>query len=242
MRLRPLFIFVLLTLAFAGSVLAQSVVVTPRKVTYRRPKPMMDFKKTFVVTYPKVKAATPAVSRKIEAALSYEKEFDFTLAEEMKDLQWLEEASYEVVHNANGLLCVGLSISGTGAYPSGTTHYVTVDTKTGAKVTSEMVLTNTAPLVARLKKMQDDEVKAAKIEIKKDPDAAEGVDSFFESTNFTAEELKTFKIDSKGVTFLYDYGFPHVIQALQPPGEYFVSWSEMKKFVKPGSVFEKLAK
>jgi len=35
-----------------------------------------------------------------------------------------------------------------------------------------------------------------------------------------------------GVTFLYDAGFPHVIQALQPDGRYFFSYAVLRPHIK----------
>src|SRR5688500_4179024 len=86
-------LFFVLALSFAA--FAQSVTITPKKITYKRPKPIADFKKTFTVTYPKVKAATPALSRKIERTISYEKVSDLNIEEEKAEIQWLEEAHYE---------------------------------------------------------------------------------------------------------------------------------------------------
>ncbi len=72
---------------------AQSVTVTPKKIVYKRPKPIDEYKKSFVVIYPKVKAATPALSKKIETAISYEKNTDLNIKDEMSENQWLEIAS-----------------------------------------------------------------------------------------------------------------------------------------------------
>src|SRR5258705_4613307 len=105
----------------------QSVVITGKKVTYKRPKPIQDFKKTFTINYPKVKASTPALSKKIEAAISYSSVLKLNLREELRDTQWLEEADYEVGYNKNGVLSIALSMNGTAAYPDGTTKFAVVD-------------------------------------------------------------------------------------------------------------------
>ena len=65
MKIRVIFLL-LTTAALSVSALAQ-VTITAKKVTYTRPKPIEDFKKKFTITYPKIKAATPALSKKIEA-------------------------------------------------------------------------------------------------------------------------------------------------------------------------------
>ena len=45
----------------------------------------------------------------------------------------------------------------------------------------------------------------------------------YEALKFEAQNLDEFSVGRKGVTFLYDAGFPHVIRALEPDGHYFFS-------------------
>jgi hypothetical protein len=55
------------------------------------------------------------------------------------------------------------------------------------------------------------------------------------------KDLNEFSVSDKGVTFLFDAGFPHAIQALQPEGEYFFSYAEIRPYIKrdgPLSVFK----
>lgn len=221
-----------IALALTFGVVAQ-VKITPKKTTYRRPKPLMDHKKTFTVTWPKIVATTPALSRKIEAAVSYEKAFDFTIKEEIREIQWLEAATYDVVYNKGNILCLGLSIEGSGAYPSGSTRYVVVDTRTGVRQTPEMVFTDLTGLAAMAAEDQKAEMAQAIVEIRKDPDFREPDPAeLFEGKTFTKDDLKEFSVDAGGVTFYYDYGFPHVITALQPSGEFRYSWTQIKPFIK----------
>lgn len=213
--------------------MAQSVVVTTKKVTYTRPKPIVDFKKTFTVNYPKVRAANRTISAKIESALSYEKVFGVDIAEEQNDTQWLEDADFEVVYNRNGLLSVALSIGGTGAYPDGSTKHIVVDTRTGNRVLPGEVFVYTGGLVDKLNQMQKKEIAAAIKEIKANRDYEEpNPEQLFETANFRVDNLKGFSISAKGVTFYYDYGFPHVIQALAPDGTYMLTWAELKPYIR----------
>jgi hypothetical protein len=57
-----------------------------------------------------------------------------------------------------------------------------------------------------------------------------------EPLEFKIENLNEFSVSSKGVTFLYDAGYPHVIQALEPNGRYFLSYAELKPYIKPGGL------
>ncbi len=229
--------------AFAGLVHSQKVVVTGNKVTYIRPKPLADFKKTFTINHPVVTAATQSLSVKIESAISFQKVIPLDIAEEVNEIQWLENADYEVLYNDNGALCVALSIEGSGAYPSGSTKTVVADTLIGDRVKPADTFKNLSGLVALVRKAQKAEIAKAIKAIRKDPDFRDpDPKTLFASTNFKTEDLDWFSISNKGVTFNYDYGFPHVIQALQPDGKFFFSWKQLKPYIKSGSLLSRVAR
>ena len=216
----------------------QSVTITGKKVTYRRPKPIMDFKKTFTINYPKVKASTPALSKKIESSISYSSVLNLNLKDELRETQWLEEADYEVGYNKNSVLSIALSMNGSGAYPDGTTKYVVVDLKTGKRVRSSDVFSNLSGLLALVRKAKEKEIAQAIVDIKKDPENNEAnpVDLFKDSAKYNPLKLDEFSVSDDGVTFHYDYGFPHVIQALQPSGEFVFTWKQIKPYIKIGGL------
>ncbi len=233
----------LIVLCFSISAFAQSVGITPKITKYKRPKPLVDFKKMFTVTSPKVKAATPALSRKIESAVSFEKNFDLNIEEEKTEIQWLEETGFEVGYNKNGILTITLSVSGTGAYPSVYEKTIVVDLKTGNRVTPPDVFVNLEKLAAKVKTAQKAEVGKTLKEFKSDPANKDYEPfDFFDNTDFTVENLSEFAVDDKGVTFIYDYGFPHVILALEPEGKYFFKWAELKPFIKRGGLLAKFVR
>lgn len=236
MKTRILTIAIII-LGLAATALAQRVTVTPRKVTYRRPKPIQTFKKTFIITYPRVKASTPAFSRKIEAAINPVTVLGLNMKDEMSDIQWLEEAGYEVNYNKSSILSVTLSANGTAAYPDGFERYVAVDLKTGSRIKPDDAFTDLPGLAAMVKKTQKAEIAAAIIEIRKEDPETEDPASLFKDSDFTVKELKEFTVGDNGVTFIYDYGFPHVIQALQPEGHYFMTWQQVKPFLKTNGPF-----
>lgn len=223
---------------------AQTVVVTGKKVTYTRKKPIADHKRTFVINYPVVKAASPAVSRKIEAALSYEKLLEINIKEEMGEIQWLEEAEFEVTYNQNGLLGVSVFMEGSGAYPSGRTVRVVIDSKTGFRLTPALSFQNTAGLLAMVHRDMDKEIADAVKRIKADADSSDfdAESQFRESAEFYKLSLREFSVSDEGITFYHDYGFPHVAKALQPAGEFKYSWTEIKPFLKPGGLLSRMAR
>lgn len=231
-------IFLFLALALVSIPVFSQVTITAKKTVYTRPKPLSPYKKKFTVIYPKVKASTPALSKKIESTISYEKSFDFKLQEEIREYQWLEEASYDVIYNKGKILCLSLMIEGSAAYPSSSTKYLVVDTSTGNKASPVDVFTNRNELLAKLVKMKDVEVKKAIEDIKNDPETKDDDVSvlFNDAETYHKVKLDEFTVTSKGVTFHHDYGFPHVAQALQPSGEFFLSWAEIKPYIKKGGL------
>ena len=81
-------------------------------------------------------------------------------------------------------------------------------------------------------------MKQAVAYYKKDPeDAKFDASEYFGRARFTAVELNAFSPNDKGVTFYYDYEFPHFAAGMQPDGAYFFSWGELKPFVKKDGVF-----
>ena len=237
------FLAAILSAFFVSAVCAQSVVITSKKITYRRPKPLMEHKKSFTVVRPQVRGLAPALNKKVEAAISYERVLKLNIREEIREIQWLYEADYEVVYNKNGILAVRLWLDGSGAYPSVFDKTVVVDLKTGARVAPGAVFTNLNALAAKIKKAQQAEIKKAREDYKKDPENSDfdGTE-YFQKADFKAANLNEFSVGDRGVTFVYDYNFPHVVQALQPDGRFFFSWADLKPYIRRDGLFGKLAR
>ena len=142
---------------------------------------------------------------------------ELDLNDELHGSNWLYEADYEVGYNKNGLLSITLSMDGSGAYPDGTSKAVVVDLKTGNRVRAGDVFTNLVGLAAMVRKAQRIEVAKSMKETKTDPDNKD-VDPYllFKGASFTVKDLNEFEVSDNGVTFIYDYGFAHVMQALNP--------------------------
>lgn len=227
---------------FCATASAQSVVITGKKVTYNRPNPMSEYKKSLEINYPKVKAATSALSKKIEAAISYQSVLGLKLNEELRTYQWLETADYEVLFNANGVLSMSLFMEGSGAYPSSTTKYVVVDINSGLRATPSTAFVNISGLLALVKKAKNKEVTQAITDIKKDKENNEEhpEDLFKESAKYHSVKLDQFCVSDKGVTFHHDYAFAHVIQALQPSGEFFFTWAQLRPYIKAGGLLSRI--
>lgn len=212
---------------------AQIVTVTPKNETYRRPKPIQPFKKNFTIRRPIVKASSPLVSKKITAAVSPETVLSLNLKHEMSEYQWIEQADYKIIYNQNGILTVNSWMEGSAAYPDSVSKYVVINTVTGQRVYPRDVFVNLNGLVAVIKKIQAGEVKKSIEELNNDSGNTDVyVKELFSSTNFAAEDLKEFSVDARGVTFHYNYGFPHVLEAVEPDGDYFLTWAQLKPFIR----------
>ena len=219
---------------FTASVAAQIVTITGQKKVYTRVKPISGYKKTFTIRRPIAKASTPALSRKISAAIDPVKVLDINIREELTETQWLSEADFEEVFNKDGVLTMMLWMEGSAAYSDGMTKYVVVDLATGNRLTPPDVFSDLPGLLGAVKKKQDAEVAKAVKDIRAEPEFPKDQDpkDLFEYTNLEPKDLENFAVDMAGVTFFYDYGFPNALKALEPEGEFRLSWDDVRPFIK----------
>jgi hypothetical protein len=218
------------------------VKVTAKLVNYKRPNSVVnEYKREFSITYPVVAGAN---GKKIEAILNYEKTFDFKMKDQLSgEDTWLDSCDFKVNYNKNDILDVLLMMEGSGAYPSGSSKYVVINSKTGTRVKPADVFVKLDELAAMIKKAQKSEMKKAAADYKKDPDSADfDASEYFNNADFKAENLWAFTVSDKGITFHYDYEFPHVMLALQPLGDYFYGWNTLKPYLKTDGLFGKFAK
>ncbi len=239
-------------IAYSSNVFSQTVVITPKKTVYtRKGKVSFKEKRTFNVTYPVVSGTISAAARKkLENNISYWRVFETTLQENLTEYDWLSEAYYKVNYNKNDILDISLTQEGVGAYPDAQTVNKVIDLKTGEQVKFADVFKadstgEFAKMVNRKLESEKKEIiagiKADKTNYSSDEDRKNDTE-MIDNLTFTAESFDEFSVGDKGVTILYDAGFPHVIQALQPEGRYFFTWAEIGKFIKPDGLLGRLAK
>lgn len=240
-------LLVALLLSFSGIAVAQVVKITPKKTIYKRnAKKVPDYKRTMTITRPKVSGLSAALSKKVENAVSYESVFNFfNLKKELNETFWLDEANFETEYNRRGALAMALTIDGSAAYQSFYARRVVVDLKTGKRVKAADVFI--APKTERLIKLLDDalqkKMRQATAEAAKESasDAAD-LTELLADKKFSAEYLEFFSINDKGVKFYYDYGFPHLALALEPNNEFFLSYAELKPFIKPDGLLARFVR
>ncbi len=232
-----------LILSLSAMTFAQAVKITPKKITYKRTvENVPDYKKTLTIIYPKVSGLSATLNKKIEHAISYERVFDFKLEEELTEIHWLENADFTTDYNRNGILGIALTMDGSAAYPSTYTKHVVVDVKTGTQVkATEIFAANRILGLAMMldKRLQETMQSAIAEADKLNAEDSIELTEILGERHFTAEETNHFSVGDKGVTFYYDYGFPHVALALEPNGEFLISYAELKPFIKPDGLLAK---
>ena len=244
-----------LTLVAATFIFAQSVTITPKKTVYtRKGKVSFKEKRTFLVTYPVVSGALPlATKKKLENTVSYWRVFETTLQENLTDSDWLYELSYKVNYNKKGVLDIALTQEGSAAYPDQSTKELVIDLKTGEQVKfTDAFRTDALAAFAEMVDKKLSAEKTAQIQRidkgefddggKPDKEANDALKEQLNDLSFTAETFADYSVNDRGVTIVYDAGFPHVIQAAQPDGQYFFTWAELKPFIKPGGLLARFVR
>jgi hypothetical protein len=215
-------------------------VVRPRTVVIiRRGALIKDvpWKKRATVTYPEISGLKDAaVLRRVQAILQVKNVFDSSIAD-YRDSHWLTKFSYKVNYNKNSILDITFTQDGEGAYPDTQTRHFAINLKNGNVIkASDVFIASSLPT---LRTMLDGKLKSELKEIleslrdsKSDPEDVRIASEAQEPQGYTIENLDDFEIGTKGITFLYDAGYPHVIQAFEPIGRYFFRYSELKPFIK----------
>ena len=238
------FAVLFIVVTFAGGSHAQSVNITARKVTYKRAGDVADHKREFEVIYPVISSRNGShVRRKILSNIDYWKVFDwsgndFSLTSEIEDGGWITNLYFDVKYNANNLLDIWLMMDGVGAYPDTATRHIVIDLRTGKKLKisdlfkrSKLVLLRNA--IRRKMKESEARLEGSEKEVLKF-ERENGIYNDYHPSpeNLQLKDLDGFSISNKGVTFLYDYGYPHVSQAIEPSGEFFMSFRQLKPFIR----------
>lgn len=154
---------------------------------------------------------------------------------DLRDSFWLDEIDYRVSRNRGSLLSLTYSVSGVGAYPDTTSTHLVVDLKTGRTLHPADIIaaSRLKALVARLNKSLRAEVKRA---VRKYPEEMADFREELASARFTTQTLEDFLVGERGVTFFFDFGFPHVVKALQPQNAYTLSYAELRGYLRPAAL------
>jgi hypothetical protein len=197
-------------------------------------------KRRAVINYPVVSGiADREVLRKVRALLDLKNVFETSL-EEYREDGWLTELTYRVNYNRNNILDITFTEEGAGAYPDTHEKHFAINLRTGEVIKAADAFE--AEAFPRLVEMASAKLRAeAAAQLAaaaKEGDAGRGEDDplrqQLRELTFGRENLDDFEVSDRGVTFLYDAGFPHVIQAYEPEGRYFFSYAQLRRYVRRG--------
>jgi hypothetical protein len=188
------------------------------------------------VHYPVLKTAMDkTLAARIQEAIGLKAGTGSTLEEwkaECLESMWLTEIDYEVSFNKGSILNLIYTISGMGAHPNESSQSLVVDLRTGKPLRAADLFKKASlpALAVRVNKSLRAAVAAA---LKEWGSEIEGMekDDDLKNARFKVENLDTYRIDDRGITFLYEFDFPHVILAAEPSEEYFLSFKELKPYI-----------
>lgn len=227
------FLSAALMLNFLPAFAQNSAKVSSRRVVLVRGTKGTDFKQA-TIRYPVVTGLPDrAAQKQAQSALSLKSALGQSLEEhrkEFRDSSWLDAIDYAVAYNRNGLLDIAYTITGTGAYPSGATKHVVISLKTGKRLRARDLFTQVgmSQIAALLDRKLQSEMKQAIAEAEKQ---GEDIRAPLEAKRFEVKDLSHFSINDRGVTFFYDFEFPHVIQALEPKDRYLLTYAQLKPYI-----------
>jgi hypothetical protein len=197
------------------------------------------------VHYPVFSGLPPAILKELQASAGLKAGTDSSLEEwkaELQEQTWLVEIDYEVTYNRHDLLCLTYWIEGMGAHPSTSTKDLAADLKTGRRLAAKDLFkpASLEELAAKVDRLRSAAVEKAIQEHRPHLEENEMTEEYLAEamepavqSRFGTESLDRFRLSDKGVTFVYDFEFPHVHLALEPSGEYFLSYEELRPYVDP---------
>jgi hypothetical protein len=216
------------------------VVIRPRTILIvRHGKLIKDFpgKQRATIKYPLISGLSDGrVLRRVQSILQVKNVFDTSVAE-YRDGNWLEEFTYNLNYNKNYILDITFEQSGLGAYPDTQTKHFAINLKNGAviRVSDAFLPRKRNALFELVKGKFQAELKQILVDLREsrsDPEEIRVAKEAQEALEFEPSDIDDFSVGDKGVTFLYDAGYPHVIQAFEPEGRYFFSYAELKPYIK----------
>jgi hypothetical protein len=124
-----------------------------------------------------------------------------------------------------------------GAYPDSKDKHKLIYLKTGELVKAAGVFHQNqfTRLATQVDKQLQQEIRSIIRDMSRDKQLSaeekQSLKSSFAELKFKEENLDYFSVSDRGLTFLFDAGFPHAVQALQPNGRYFIAFSSLKQYI-----------
>lgn len=141
----------------------------------------------------------------------------------------LVSADFTVDGNVRNVLSLTIQQEWLGAYIDFSKTYLNFNSNTGASVAITDILTEASlPVIAsRLDEVLQQRIATLKTELAAEIASGEIEATQWDELHVTVADLSQFSTTNEGITFHYDAGFPHVIQALEPDGEFAVTIDQL---------------
>jgi len=197
--------------------------------------------------WPQAVDAHSEVDDKINAQLDFEaitgENFEETVRKGMSTteevFQGVSNTDFTVDGNVRNVLSLSISVETIYAYPDMHYSYLNFNSNTGAAVKITDILKESAlPTIAsRLDAVLQTRIATLKTEMAAEIMSGEISADQWDGLHVTAADLEQFSTTPEGITFHYDAGFPHVIQALEPDGEFAVTINDLDPAISPDGLW-----
>jgi hypothetical protein len=190
------------------------------------------------ISYPEVKwAAGPELRDRIQEVIGLQAGTGQTLAEWQAGYEGygLAGIDYEIHYNDRFLLSMTYEIEGAGAGPWASSRHLVVDLESGRRLrASDLFREGTLPaLAAKLDATLQAESEAIRRKWVEETGSPASEESALQNWSFQVEDLDSFILDGRGVTFTMEFGLPSLKRDLEPSGYYFVSFDDLAPYWDP---------
>ncbi len=223
--------------------LRATIVPKSAKFTWGKPGGDRSEYREAKLSYPTITGLEDkALQDKIQESISLSSAFGRSLSDmeaDFKESQWLTDLGYKVNYNNHSLLSLTYSGMGVGAYPSSFVRYRSVNLATGQILRAHHLFKIEA--LGAIALQVDQKLQAAiktKVAELDRPDYKDIDPKIFSAHRFRIKHLNDFTLTPEGVIFHYEFGFPHVLLALEPTHDYLMTYEQLKPYLKPGSPLE----
>lgn len=223
----------ILLFTFNAAVFAADSVKVESKIYYAR-FDGINIKDTAVYQLPVI---TDGLNTELKSALNAYLSADSILGENIDSVvsyyrQWrsgLVGSSYNVLYNKKGTLSISVYIETLGAYPDSYYQDINLNLNTGKRILISEIIKREKmkQLAAKLDEVIQQRIKD---KIKQDSLSKDDAEWMFGKSKFTVENLSSYAIKDGGIMFYYNFGLPHVAEALSPDEDIWMSNEELSEF------------
>lgn len=210
-------------------------IVTPRST--QRTYGKGEDRSTEVSIQPVVTGLRPPVLKRVQKALEMKNVLGSHIYNGMYKGSGMFGYEYRVTYNRNYILSIGFTYN---AYFAQHSRQLTFDLRDGRLLTVNDLFVEER--MQDLVKLVDQKLREEIEEIVRGDDQkrrwleGQGV------LKVTVADLDEFGVDDKGITIFYKAGFHHTAKDVEPEGRYFFTYSELKNYLKPGTVVSQFIK